>query len=352
MELESAIQELLSRLEFVSLPGLGSFVKRYEPATPSADGKSFDPPREFFVFDTKRVFNDEALENFVAESFSLNHGKAAEVVEKFVAGIKEKLESNTEVVFPGVGILKRNSSGTIELTSSDDVISQTFGLGKVEVSTKVTEKKKVEIVTPTVKPEPKPIVKQEEKPKPAPKAQSKKGILIPVLIILAIMAIAATLVFVPELRFWENIQSSSENQVVQTTPESEAVVLSSDSVATTSDSLETTENVNSTDTAKAVQPEKSPVIGVTDKKAALYYQETATPENKTFYIIAGSFSQENNAQKMIQELSAKGYRPILLQTDNMYRVAVYKFTNRDRALRELERLKAQKLSDKVWLLSM
>ncbi|HPV56087.1 MAG TPA: hypothetical protein PKW61_03080, partial [Tenuifilaceae bacterium] len=107
MELESAIQELLSRLEFVSLPGLGSFEKKYEHATPSADGKSFDPPREFFVFDTKRVFNDEALENFVAESFGLDHGKATEVVEKFVAGIKGRLESNTEVVFPGVGILMR-----------------------------------------------------------------------------------------------------------------------------------------------------------------------------------------------------------------------------------------------------
>ncbi len=351
MELESAIQELLSRLEFVSLPGLGSFVKRYEPATPSADGKSFDPPREFFVFDSKRVFNDEALENFVAESFNLDHRKTTEFVEKFVAGIKEKLESNTEVVFPGVGVLKRNSSGTIELTSSDDVISQTFGLGKVEIGTKVTEKKKVEIVTPSVKTEPKPIVKQEEKPKPAPKSQSKKGILIPVLIILAIMVIAATLVFIPEFRFWENMQSNIENQIVQTTPESQAVVLPSDSVATATDSLETTENINSTDTAKVEQPEKS-VIAVTDKKSALYYQETSTPESKTFYIIAGSFSQENNAQKLIQELSTKGYRPFLLQTDNMYRVAVYKFTNRDRALRELERLKAQKLSDKVWLLSI
>ena len=352
MELESAIQELLSRLEFVSLPGLGSFEKKYEHATPSADGKSFDPPREFFVFDTKRVFNDEALENFVAESFGLDHGKATEVVEKFVAGIKGRLESNTEVVFPGVGILMRNSGGTIELTSSDDVISQTFGLGRVEVSTKVTEKKKVEIVTPTLKPEPKPFVKQEDKAKPAPKPQSKKGIFVPVFIILAIMAIAATLVFVPELRFWENIKSSSKNQVVQTTLESEVVVLPSDSSVTTNDSLETTENINSTDTAKVTQPEKSPVIAVTDKKAALYYQETSTPESKTFYIIAGSFSQENNAQKLIQELSAKGYRPILLQTDNMYRVAVYKFTNRDRALRELERLKAQKLSNKVWLLSI
>lgn len=352
MELESAIQELLSRLEFVSLPGLGSFVKRYEPATPSADGKSFDPPREFFVFDSKRVFNDEALENFVVESFNLEHRKATEVVEKFVAGIKEKLESNTEVVFLGVGVLKRNSSGTIELTSSDNVISQTFGLGKVEVGAKVTEKKKAEVTT-TVKPSSKPIVKQEEKPKPAPKAQSKKGILVPALIILAIMAIAATLVFVPKLRFWENTQSSSENQVVQTTPEGEDEVLPSDSVATIiNDSLETTENINSTDTAKAIQSEKSPVIAVTDKKAALYYQETSVAESKTFYIIAGSFAQENNAQKLIQDLSAKGYKPILLQTDNMYRVAIYKFTNRDRALRELERLKAQKLSDKVWLLSI
>jgi hypothetical protein len=352
LELESAIQELLSRLEFVSLPGLGSFVKKYEPASLSADGKSFNPPREFFVFDTKRGFNDEALENFVAENSNLDHRKAAEIVVKFVEGVKSRLESNNEVSFPGVGVLRKGANGDLELVPSEDIISQTFGLGKIEVDTKPVEKKAVSPVSPVTKIEPKPIVKPEVKQAPAPKVESKKNVLVPVVVILALAAVALVFVFVPELRFWEGTDNVTQSQVAQVNPESGTGVIPSDSVKLEKDSLSQVVDTVTTQAIETDQSEKSSVIAVTDKKAALYYQETSQAESKTFYIVAGSFTQENNAQKLIEDLTKKGYKPILLQNNNVYRVAIYKFTNHDRALRELERLKAQKISDRVWLLSI
>ena len=145
MELESAFQELLSRLEFVSLPGLGSFVKKYEPASLSTDGKLLNPPREYFIFDTSRAFDDEALTTFVAENINVDHKKAAEVVEQFTAKTKIKLASGAEVMFPGVGALRMDSSGNINLATTNETVSQTFGLETIELTPNVYPDKKIEI---------------------------------------------------------------------------------------------------------------------------------------------------------------------------------------------------------------
>ncbi len=355
MELESAIQELLSRLEFVSLPGLGSFVKKYETASRSADGTSFNPPREFYVFDAQRTFNDEALENFVSEKNNVDHPTASEIVAKFTSTVKEKLEANANVTFPGVGVLSKAANGNISLTPTENTFSQTFGLGSVTTPQSSTPKKE----EPTVQ---KKQVTVEPTPKPAALAQKKENkvshkssgkILVPAIVILAFVAIALTLYFVPELHFWENLKSSTNTPIAQDTIKAEPATPSALADVQGSDSLiQTTTEPVAVDSIQDEQPKTTQPVAVTNKKEALYYQETEQSENKTFYIIAGSFAQEDNAQKLIQDLSAKGYKPTLMKTDNIYRVAIYKFSNRDRALRELERLKSQKVSNTVWLLTL
>ena len=72
---------------------------------------------------------------------------------------------------------------------------------------------------------------------------------------------------------------------------------------------------------------------------------------KSFYIIAGSFTSEVNAQKFLSELAEKGYKPTLIPRNKLYSVSLYTFSNRDRALRELERLKSEQTFEKLWLLS-
>lgn len=341
MELESAIQELISRLEFVSLPGLGSFVKKYEPATPTANG--FNPPMEYYTFDTSRTFNDEALENFICTTSNVDHKKASALVSESVDNIKAKLANGEHVSFYGVGVLKQNALGVIELVPFEDSFSKTFGLGKVEATKKGATTSKVEpISTKTNVIEPTKSVE----PDKSEQSKSKQGILLPIALIFIGIAIVALVLFVPALRFWEGNSSATSEEIAinNEIPVEENSTVDTTLTHETNDSVET--NVIVTPTFNT----ESSKATVTDKKVALYYQETKL-ENKSYYIIVGSFSQENNAQKLIQDLSVKGYKPILLQSDNMFRVAVYKFTNRDRALRELERLKEQKLSDKVWLLS-
>ena len=72
MELQKLIKLLLATNNFVSLPGLGSFIVTYKPAQLSADSQTFKPPKEFIRFDTSRTFNDEALENALVDSYGFS----------------------------------------------------------------------------------------------------------------------------------------------------------------------------------------------------------------------------------------------------------------------------------------
>lgn len=356
MELAFAFQELLSRLEFVSLPGIGSFVKKYNPAWLSADGKTFNPPREYYVFDTSRTFNDDAIESYICETPGVTHEEASAAVSQFVQQVKDCLGRGDEFLFEGIGVLKQNVDGTIALTPAEEVMSQTYGLCTVdvlpnaEVSARPTPTVRVQKVD--VKPPVKSTISSNSKS--TTENKSKWPIAVLGLVLVAVIGIVAVIYYVPGVRFWEkkSLSKNIKGAIDQPLAPAGKAVAVADSVGTVNDTSKNVSNTATSVDSVASKPDDKLVVTATSRKSALYYQEATPAENKTFYIIAGSFSQEENAQKLIRELSVKGYRPILLQNDNMYRVAIYKFTSRDRAVREMERIKAQNIGDHIWLLGI
>jgi cell division protein FtsN len=88
------------------------------------------------------------------------------------------------------------------------------------------------------------------------------------------------------------------------------------------------------------------------KKQALFYQEPKTPDNKTYYIISGSFISEENAQKHYDKLVGMGFKPEIIKGNGNFRVSMVKFNDKNRALNELERIRLQKPNESVWLLGI
>jgi hypothetical protein len=60
----------------------------------------------------------------------------------------------------------------------------------------------------------------------------------------------------------------------------------------------------------------------------------------------------DNAQILYNKLLNAGNKPEILKSDGHIRVAHSKFTDRNRALRELERLRQEKPTESVWLLGL
>ncbi|MBC7124755.1 MAG: SPOR domain-containing protein [Bacteroidales bacterium] len=352
--------------DYVSLPGLGSIVRKYESARLADDGKTLLPPAEFYVFDPSRSFNDEAFENYLESSLGLSKTEAVNKVEEYCKFIQGKIKNSETVHFPGIGTLRAGFDGKIELIVDDTIATSAF-LPPIDI-TAANQKAAMVESSPMVE---KQSLSQpvEDKPKPDEKAKpsrieplvksqrSSKPLTAGLLVLVLVIAIGVALVYVPKLRFWDSGKSDNiaqttiitvdetnkgdANQQMIKEPKSDSITIEShvksDSAATSS--------------VIGVKHHESILVPI-DKKSALLYQDKEESVSKTYYIVIGSFANRNNAQKLIDEVSRLGYKPFILPGNNVYRVVIYQFTNRDRALRELERVRGLHLTSQAWLLTL
>lgn len=342
MELNQVIQQLLNSNDYVSLPTLGSFVQHYEPARLAADGATFLPPRQVVTFDISRSFNDGLLENYLTDNKGITSLEAGQQVSNYVDKVKNALHSGELVAFDHVGVLKKDSQGNIafEPEIAAKRVSSTYGLEAVTVENKLSTPVTTKPTTPPNKPRPTPSHSVGSIGLPLILAASAMTIL---------MLISGLMFFIPELRFWHN-----DSVVVESDIKPDYIIDNSASLTQPSllpiDTAEQEIAVDNTDTEPT--PVKEKVAITTDKKRALYYEEPVKPDDKTYYIIAGSFESADNARVLAASLAKGGYTPEILHSDGRYRVALSKFTDRNRALRELARLRGQKATESVWLLGL
>ncbi len=348
LELQNLIKLLLAENRFVSLPTIGSFMVTYKSAVLSADGQKFEPPHEVISFDTSRTFNDEAMERALVDHYEMDKNTAQEAVSAFVLGLSQKLATGSEVYFDGVGSLKSSGDGSIVFTPEDDDkrVASTFGLADVGIELIEGEVKKQG--SPQTGKTAQVSVKMNRS---TSRKRSNKALYIGIAAgILILLLVVSAFLFIPEVRFWNNgvsnqdVAQLTDNEVdVNILPVDTALNEPLDSVSFTQDTI--------TELPKQ-QSSNSKVSVDMDKKAALYYEEPVVQDSKTFYIISGSFERMENAQIHLKALEHKGYRPEIIKSNGSYRVAMLKYTDRNRALSELERLRKEKPNRAVWLLGL
>ncbi len=333
MEINLIIRELLAKHDYISLPGVGSFSQKYEPAFPSADGKSFIPPKQVISFDTSRTFNDEAIENYLCDKMGISHSEAANLLKIFIDKLIYNLDKGRPVKFENVGELFKNKKGKIrfEQAQDSDAAIATYGLKTLEVE-QVSSKKKGKVK------EIQHSVKSDSKSK-----SSSAKVLVIFSIIIGVAAIIAVFVFIPELRVWERYLN--KNQIVENskTDTLDKQVINNNSIPADSsiakkDSIQ--EKVDQSITDKNV------------KKTALYYEEPKVQESKTYYIIVGSFGKIENAQKLIDKYKEQGYNPEVIKGGNMFRVSISRTTDKSKSLSDLNKFKSDNPNESVWILGM
>lgn len=333
MEINLIIRELLAKHDYISLPGVGSFSQKYEPAFPSADGKSFIPPKQVISFDTSRTFNDEAIENYLCEKMGINHSEAANLLKIFIDKLNYNLDKGRPVKFENVGELFKNKKGKIrfEQAQDSDAALATYGLRSIEVE-QVSSKKRGKTK------EIEPSVKNESKSK-----SSSTKVFVVFSIIIGIAAIIAVFVFIPELRIWEKYLNKHQVIADSKTDTLDKQVINNnsnpvDSSVTKKDSIQ--EKVDRSITDKNV------------KKTALYYEEPKIQESKTYYIIVGSFGKMENAQKMIDKYKERGYNPEVIKGGSMFRVSISRTTDKIKSLNDLNTFKSDYPTESAWILGM
>ena len=326
MKIKDYIKELLFANQGVIIPGLGGFVSEYEPAAFDVNENKFLPPSKKITFKSEYSYPDNLLIEFISKKENLDKEKSKELLDDFVKDVKHKLQKGEKIDFPEIGILSETTKDKILFTQNKEsnLLTNSFGLQSIKT---------------------KPITKQQTpitKTPPVKKKKSYKKIIVissSVIVFLCLIALSWVLTEgytdFSLISFNEKTILETPEKTIINTPEKNL-----DSIA-------------KADSIKALIVQS--IDDNTDKKDALFYQESeieqAKPKYSEFHIIAGSFKKMENAEKFSDELKNKGYDPEIIQSgENIFRIAIYTYTDETTALKELYRLRKKSDIKSVWIL--
>ncbi len=317
------ISFLLCEHNCVVIPDFGGFVANYESARIDSRSHFMYAPKKSIVFNKSLQNNDGLLVNEIASCEGLTFKQAKKELDKYVLDLKESLKLYKKVFIEEVGTLLYTSEGNILFVQSNsrNHFLDSFGLSTVQYPaiqrTSVQEQ-------------------FEEKIKHIDKkhlASKKKVWLKAAAVLLPLFMVSAL--------------GISNKEKIQTTYANLSPFSSS-----------TTEIV---ETKKSYSLDKfdieSPTNDIEQAVISFYKAKdnmVTTPiDLDKHFIIAGAFSSEKNAQKMIAKLKGADFSSskIVNQSHSgLYRVCYDGFSNSSEALSALRKIK--KTNPSAWLLSL
>lgn len=344
LDLGKLIADLLREHNRVSLPGIGAFVGVYKPAILNEETLELAPPFKEITFSRNETWNDELLEQLVSKTEEVSIEEAKKRVAEAVAEITAELHKKESCPIAGLGqLLQEDFDVTFEIEEGLNLLSEAYGLEVINMQVLSTpnEKKKVET--------PKAVVAEPNKSKPkepkttVPIANVKKKSKIS-WILTGLLVVLALLVYL----FYNDL---FPNKIVTT----QQTKIATDGIKTDTASLDQQDDTTTAEDTVEQKVVADKIDTQTEKRQALYYEEpkASSERGKTFYIIAGSFNKIENAEKLKATLIKEGCKPEILTVEGpVFRVSMYSFTNRNRALQELSRLRDQNKERNIWLLGL
>ncbi|HBL75036.1 MAG: hypothetical protein A2W90_07425 [Bacteroidetes bacterium GWF2_42_66] len=297
VEIASYIKELLLLNDCVVIPDFGGFVSNYKPA--QIKHNRFMPPSKEIAFNPKLQKNDGLLINYISEKEGLEYFEAKLKVETFVDESLLKLENYERLTFEDVGQLyyDRMENLLFEPVANQNLLVDSFGLESFSYE-KLYEK---------MMPKPAMKIQQPEAVQVIFSNRNVKKVLIGVPLLLALALIP--------VKNKDIINHSDLNIFSQLT---EMVAPAQEIVA---------------EQTTVKEPEVAPVIN-----------------NDKYFLIGGSFRQEENAVIFIEMMKKEGYQPEDLGVFNgLHRISIQSFSSFQEAKDKLNELRGGDPKSGVWI---
>ncbi|NOR74509.1 MAG: hypothetical protein GQ525_05070, partial [Draconibacterium sp.] len=370
------INELLLENETVIIPGFGAFISNYKPAEINKETDELKPPSKEILFNQQIRNNDGLLVGCIADGEGVSHFDALKKIEKERENIIYQLDKGEKVTLEETGELFFNEKNEIQFTPFDDknLLLDSFGLEPISLKDTVEKEEKIEspsefivpeiVETPTEKPiieqekedpefDPEPVVIPElEKeikkpeiqqtessaPKPSvvqipesePENEEKKKrsglwlllILIPIIIVGIYITLQKRNIDKPPVKpineslltIKEEPFSKPDSIILDSTP-----ALSQDSMLTEEIEIDST--------------------------------ETLVSDSPKFYLVGGSFKEEENAGNYLKQLKDEGFEPFHLgKRGNFYIVGIGIFNTEKEALDAKRKFVENNPGSGVWVM--
>ncbi len=340
MVLSEYIKDLLYKHSCVIVPGFGAFVLNNKSATINSVSNSFTPPSKDVIFNSGINRNDGLLGDYLSLKMKISYQDALFLIRDSVEELKEKLNKGIEVKFSGIGYFKINDEGnTLFIQDENENLNlDSFGLSTYS--------------SPAIKREG--LSRRIEK-KIEERKETKRDIRIPAYIKYA----AASIIFISAL-VWTSYKTEVLHKInfnysgiynsliprIYNSELSSPVTLpkpSAPDVITKPDTIES----KAADEVTAELTENNHIIPAES-------QENRTLQNISkhkYYIIAGCFSIEENATKLVELLKDKGFNALITgkTKTGLTRVAYGMYDNAEDASNQLFNIQTSVNPD-AWLL--
>lgn len=305
MQLDQYISDLLYRYECVILPEFGAFLTQYQSAKVHETTHAFYPPKKKLSFNSQLVENDGLLANYIASSEMIPHEAANAKIASYVRMLWDGLHKGVSQEFKNVGVITLSADNHLEFEPSYHLnyLTSSFGLSSFTTPAVAREVYKEQVVA------------LEEK---------------------------APIAFTPERRSNGWLKYAAIALIGLSIAGAGGFKYVKDVEAHNMASQEEAKELLDTKIQEATFVIDSPLPAIT--------LELLQPKGK-YHLVAGAFRMEENAQKRVNQLKAKGYnaRQIGANKFGLHQVVYGSYTDSQEALSQLRTVRTSDNRD-AWLL--
>lgn len=307
-KIEYYISNLLYIHDCVIIPGFGGFVGNKKSAYIHPVSGIIYPPSKALLFNKNLTQNDGLLATHIAKEEELDLLEITNLIEEFVQGIQKELKNRSAFKLQKVGTFTRGDEGNISFIQDKNYNYNlaSFGMEADHKSKKVERIiSEEEVIVKTIN--------QKDFKKTLKRAAA---VLIP-LIGLSLIGITQEENITDIYNQMANLNpfTTSKTEIVKEAPTKEIEV----------------------PIVKIIETEKVEIV------------IPIITEQHTYYIIAGAFAEEKNANKLLQKLKRWNYDASIVEGGNLMRVSYNSFQNREDALLVLAEIRKDNKS--AWLLT-
>jgi len=330
MNIDKAFSELLSRNGKLILNKLGTFTINKKDASVHPIKHTFTPPYYEIVFSEDFEIPDDTFKNFLSSTYNISLEVAEVALLNYIDNIKLDIANMQKYTFEGLGCLERSANDNYRFSLIENNSINRYLIGFNEFN------------SPAIK-------RVVEKIEVNKQKKSKKKILIIFILFLCLMTIIAFLAyFYPELQQKKqqfvklfNVQNKTDSLDKKQNTQIKSLEVSSKELSNfildslIIDSLSVIQNKDTNTRIDEIENTdnilQEPILLVQKKSSS----------DKKYYIIAGSFRNLANAEKLVSELKTKNY-PQALVLDNkkgsLFKVAYAVYEHKEEAEKELKHI--------------
>ena len=309
---EHYISELLFLHDCVILPNFGGFVGNPQSAKLNKTTEVLSPPSKQILFNANLKTNDGLLITHISNQEGITQEIAKNEVENYATRIANKLTESKVLRIDKVGLFTLGKEGNIIFLqdSLNNYSLDSFGMKATHNKSVVRETIIEEKVAATIQT----IRTQSNNPKTFLRAAA---VIIP-LIALSYISITQ-----------QDKINTVYTQMASLNPFENSIIA---------------EPITKVISEVEIEVEAAPIVEIIEEEVA----PIIIPKT-TYYIIAGSFSEKKNANKMLAKLKKWNYNTELVPGGNLLRVSYNSFTNKADALIALHKIKQE--NSAAWLLT-